>query len=259
MQHALFLPVFGALADPRVVARIAEEAEEAGWDGVFVWDHIAYRPPVTDIADPWITLAAMAAATSSIRLGPMITPVPRRRPVKLAREVATLDLLSGGRVTLGVGIGGDGTGELAATGELPDARARGVMLDEGLAVMRAAWSGERVQHHGEHYTADLVVRPTPVQSPLPVWVAARYGNARPLRRAAEHDGVFPIDLTLPEQLAEVVAAMPAPPFDVAFTMRDDSDPRPFEAVGATWWLRGFDPFTVSGAEVRGVLRAGPLR
>ena len=108
MRSGLFLPLFDELADPAVVARLAAEAEEAGWHGVFVWDHVRWREPVVDVADPWITLAAIATATERIRLGPMVTPLARRRPVKVARETATLDRLSGGRLR--------SASDLAATG-----------------------------------------------------------------------------------------------------------------------------------------------
>src|SRR5436190_14716223 len=106
MRHALFIPLFEELADPTLVARLCAEAEEAGWHGVFVWDHVRWREPVVDVADPWITLAAIATATERIRLGPMVTPLARRRPAKVARETATLDRLSEGRF-LGVGLGSD--------------------------------------------------------------------------------------------------------------------------------------------------------
>jgi alkanesulfonate monooxygenase SsuD/methylene tetrahydromethanopterin reductase-like flavin-dependent oxidoreductase (luciferase family) len=262
VKHALFLPIFDELADPRVTAMIASDAEEAGWDGVFVWDHIGYRDPVDGIADPWVTLAAMAMVTSDVRLGPMITPLPRRRPVKLAREVATLDRLSDGRVTLGVGIGGDGAGELSATGEQLDDRTRGAMLDEGLDILTAAWTGEPLVHKGKHYTADgLFVRPTPVQDTLPIWVAVRYGKAKPLQRARRYQGLFPIEIDDPDKLAETVAALGQVPadYDIAVGAQDDSDPRPYAAAGATWWMRGFSPYGVKEAEVRAVLTAGPQR
>lgn len=267
MRCAAFLPLFDELADPRVVARLAAEAEQAGWDGVFVWDHIAYRPPVQAVADPWVTLAAIACATEQVRLGPMVTPLPRRRPVKLAREVASVDVLSGGRLTLGVGIAGDGSGELSATGEELSDRVRGAMLDEGLAVLQAAWSGERVVHRGEHYVVDgLTVLPTPVQRPgPPVWVAVRSGNRAPLRRAARHDGVFPVQIERPEQLAEVVEGVRAlrdpalGGFDVAVGGPPGTDPRPYEAVGATWWMTGPAAFGLRADTVSGVLREGPPR
>jgi alkanesulfonate monooxygenase SsuD/methylene tetrahydromethanopterin reductase-like flavin-dependent oxidoreductase (luciferase family) len=245
------------------VAALAAEAEEAGWDGVFVWDHLAYRAPVRAVADPWVTLAAIACATSTVRIGPMITPVPRRRPVKLAREVATLDRLSLGRVVLGVGIGGDGAGELSSTGEELDDRTRGAMLDEALEVLTRAWTGEVLHHRGEHYVVDgLALRPTPVQDPLPVWVGVRYGRPRPLLRAARYDGVFPIEIDSPDKLAETLAALGPPtdrPYDVAVGAQDDSDPAPYAAVGATWWMRGFSPYGITADQVRGVLRAGPQR
>ncbi len=263
MQHALFLPLFDELAEPGVVAALAAEAEQAGWDGVFVWDHVAYTAPVEGVADPWVTLAAIACATSRVRIGPMVTPLPRRRPVKLAREVTTLDRLSGGRVTLGVGIGGDGAGEFSGTGEQLDSAARGAMLDEGLAVLAAAWTGEVVEHRGEHYVlSGLTLRPTPVQRPgPPVWVAARYGKPKPLRRAARHDGVFPIGLSDADQLAEVLRDIGPvrPGYDVAVGGPAGTDPRPYADAGATWWMTSFSAYGLTRDAVRGVLLDGPPR
>jgi alkanesulfonate monooxygenase SsuD/methylene tetrahydromethanopterin reductase-like flavin-dependent oxidoreductase (luciferase family) len=189
MRSGLFIPLFDALADPAVVARLCVEAEEAGWHGAFVWDNLRFQEPVVDVADPWITLAAIAFATRGIRLGPMITPLARRRPVKVARETATLDRLSGGRLTLGVGLGSDHFGsELSITGEELDDRRRARMLDASLEILTAAWSGEPVHRRGEHYTVDgMRFLPRPVQRPgVPVWVAGFYGKPRPLRRAARH-------------------------------------------------------------------------
>lgn len=155
MRSGLFLPLFDQLADPAIVARLSAEAEEAGWHGVFVWDHVRWREPVVDVADAWITLAAIATSTERIRLGPMVTPLARRRPVKIARETATLDRLSGGRLTLGVGLGSDRFGsEYSITGEELDDRRRARMLDESLEILAAAWSGEPVHHRGEHYTVE---------------------------------------------------------------------------------------------------------
>jgi alkanesulfonate monooxygenase SsuD/methylene tetrahydromethanopterin reductase-like flavin-dependent oxidoreductase (luciferase family) len=265
MKSALFLPIFDALSDPALVARLAAESEEAGWDGLFVWDHIAYRAPVRSIADPWVTLAAVACATTRLRIGPMVTPLPRRRPVVLARQIASLDQLSAGRLVLGVGTGGDTSRELSATGEQLDDRVRGAMLDEGLALLRAAWTGRPVDHRGGHYTVDgLALLPTPVQpGGPPVWVAARYGNRRPLRRAAGQDGVFPIDLENADQLAEVVADVTAlragrtGRFDVVAGGPPGTDPAPYAAAGATWWAASFSPFDLTVDQVRGVLRDGP--
>ena len=147
MRSGLFVPIFDQLADPALVARLSAEAEDAGWNGFFVWDHVRWREPILEVADAWITLAAIAAATRAIRLGPMVTPLARRRPVKVARETVTLDQLSGGRLTLGVGLGSDRSGnELSITGEELDDRRRARMLDEALEILTAAWSGEPVHH-----------------------------------------------------------------------------------------------------------------
>src|SRR5579862_8359218 len=124
MKHAIDVGPFNELADPRVVARLAARAEERGWDGFFVWDHIAYRPPVQAVADPWVALAAIACATSTLRIGPMVTPLSRRRVHKVARETVTLDLLSSGRLTLGVGLGSPRNGEFEPFGEVADPRER---------------------------------------------------------------------------------------------------------------------------------------
>jgi alkanesulfonate monooxygenase SsuD/methylene tetrahydromethanopterin reductase-like flavin-dependent oxidoreductase (luciferase family) len=267
MKSGLFPPLFDAFADPTVVARLAAEAEEAGWDGFFVWDHIRYRDPVQEVADPWITLAAMAAATERIRLGPMVTPLARRRPVKVARETATLDVLSGGRLTLGVGLGSDSFGsEYSMTGEETDDRRRAAMLDESLEILTAAWSGVPVHHRGEHYFVDgMRFLPRPVQRPgVPVWVAGYYGKPRPLRRAARYQGFFPVNLEDADQMAEIVAALTElrggspDPFDVVASLPPGVDPTPYAAAGATWSMVEFSAEETSADAVRAVIREGPL-
>jgi alkanesulfonate monooxygenase SsuD/methylene tetrahydromethanopterin reductase-like flavin-dependent oxidoreductase (luciferase family) len=266
-RSALWLPLFDELADPLTVARLAAEAEEAGWHGVFVWDQLRWRAPVREVADPWISLAAIAGATERVRLGPMVTPLPRRRPAKVARETATLDSLSRGRLILGVGIGADRfAGELSRTGEQLDDRLRGQMLDESLQILEAAWSGEPVHHRGAHYTIDEVqFLPRPVQRPgVPVWVAGFPGNVKPLRRAARYDGFFPANLEHPDQLSEVVATIAelrrddAAPYDIAVGLPVGVDPVPYAEAGATWWLPEFAPDAVSLDAVRTVLRDGPM-
>lgn len=265
LRSALWLPLFGDLADPVAVARLAADAEEAGWHGFFTWDNLSWRAPVREVADPWITLAAAATATERLRLGPMVTPLARRRPAKVARETVTLDRLSGGRLTMGVGLGLDRFGaEFSATGEQADDRLRGQMLDEALQILAAAWSGRPVHYRGAHYTIDgLRFLPRPVQQPgVPVWVAGFPGNTRPLRRAARYDGFFPVNLEHPDQLAEITAAIAglrqdtASPFDIAIALPPGTDPAPYARAGATWWLTEFDP-PVSLDQVRGVLRDGP--
>ncbi|MET4783310.1 LLM class flavin-dependent oxidoreductase [Glaciihabitans sp. UYNi722] len=265
LRSALWLPLFDELADPKVLARLAAEAEEAGWDGLFVWDHRFWRAPIRQAADPWIALAAVATATERLRIGPMVTTLARRRPAKVARETATLDRLSDGRLTLGVGLGSDRFGgELSKTGEQLDDRTRAQMLDESLEILTAAWSGEPVRHRGEHYIVDDVTfLPRPVQRPgVPVWAAGFPGNVKPIRRAARLDGFFPVNLEHPDQLAEAVAILTElrggqmASYDIAISLPPGVDPQPYAEAGATWWLPEVAPGSPIDT-VRGVLRDGP--
>jgi alkanesulfonate monooxygenase SsuD/methylene tetrahydromethanopterin reductase-like flavin-dependent oxidoreductase (luciferase family) len=264
-SHGLWLPLFDELADPRPVVDLAVLAEAHGWAGFFVWDHVRWREPVRAAADPWIILAAIAHATEAIRLGPMVTPLARRRPAKLARETASLDRLSGGRLIFGVGLGSDRFGgEFSRFGDEERDTVRAAMTDESLEVLRAAWSGEAVGHRGAHYVVDDVTfLPRPVQRPsIPVWIAGFPGKPRPMRRAAEHDGFFPVNLESVEQLAETVETVrhhrgpSATPFDVAVEIEPGTDPAPYEAAGATWCLTGFGPGATLD-RARGVIGDGP--
>lgn len=264
-KMALFYPNFGELADPRVMVKLAVEAEEAGWDGVFVWDHIQYRAPVTDVGDPWTTMAGMVAATERIVTGPLVTPLARRRPQIVARQSVTLDQLSNGRFVLGIGLGLDSSGaELSAFGEELDPKRRASMLDEALDVVQALWSGERVHHDGEHYKAlDVQFLPRPVQQPsIPIWAAGRYPYKAPVRRAARLQGLFPIDLEHPDQLAEMLAIVKAERgsldgFDVVCQGWTGDDPTPWIEAGATWWLIRFDFATITLDVAEHALRTMP--
>jgi alkanesulfonate monooxygenase SsuD/methylene tetrahydromethanopterin reductase-like flavin-dependent oxidoreductase (luciferase family) len=131
-RHGIFVAPFDELYDPRTLAELAAGAEDRGWDGFFLWDHVRYRPPVRAVADPWVALSAIAAATDTIALGPLVTPLARRRAHKLARETVTLDHLSGGRLILGAGLGSDRSGEFTEFGEVADQRERARLLDGGL-------------------------------------------------------------------------------------------------------------------------------
>ncbi|HLV98258.1 MAG TPA: LLM class flavin-dependent oxidoreductase [Ktedonobacterales bacterium] len=278
MQFAIDLPPFGPYSDPHLVAELAHEAEEAGWNGFFLWDHINYQreglPEPLEIADPWITLAAMALRTTSIKLGPMVTPLPRRRPWKLARETVTLDHLSGGRLILGVGLGSDGSGEYHDFGEPTDATVRGAMLDEGLTILTRLWSGEEVSYQGAYYQlAPVRFRPTPVQRPrIPIWVAGIWPHHKPFRRAAQFDGVYPQQrghALMPEDFRAVLAFIQTQrthttPFEaLAYGLTSGSDHAAdaaqvasFAQAGATWWLEHFAPqHTVE--QVRARIRVGP--
>jgi len=149
IQRGLYLPNFGAFGDARRVAELAADAEAAGWDGCFIWDHIA-RPFVTDLVDPWVALAAIAQRTTRIRFGALITPLARRRPWQVARATVSIDRLSGGRLVFGAGIGSGRRVEWDDFGEAPDARTRGAMLDEALQVLSGLWSGQPFAFEGRH-------------------------------------------------------------------------------------------------------------
>ena len=264
VRHGICVANIGTYSDPRVTAELASSAEAAGWEAVFVWDHLGFvwGPPA---ADPWVTLAAVAAATSRVRIGTAVTPVARRRPQVLAQQVATLDLLSGGRVVFGAGLGGVAS-EFERFGEPADARARAERLDEGLELLRRLWSGQEVRHHGPHYVVDgVTLAPTPVQERVPVWI----GGNRPasLRRAARWDGwladnadprTFSAD-ELRNRLRTIHDARESDgPFDVAVLGEAGRvDPADYAAAGATWWLENLHDRRGSPAEIRAVVEAGP--
>jgi alkanesulfonate monooxygenase SsuD/methylene tetrahydromethanopterin reductase-like flavin-dependent oxidoreductase (luciferase family) len=241
MKRGIFLAPFDELADPRLIAELARDAERARFDGFFLWDHVAYREPVEAILDPWVCMAAVAAATERLLIGPLITPPARRRIHKLARESATLDLLSGGRFVFGAGLGSDNSGEFSKFGEEADPRARAQLLDDGLAELQRYWDGAFL--------------PKPAHR-IPIWLAARWPNRRPVRRAARFDGLFPIDLPGPEALAELAAKVPPPPFDIVVTNPVDVDTEPWAQAGATWCLSGFSNQPRLD-DVRAAIAAGP--
>lgn len=258
-RRGLFVAPFDALADPAVVGDLAAAAEAAGWDGFFVWDHLQYGERVRDVADVWTCLAVVAARTERLLLGPMVTPLPRRRPHVLARQAASLAVLSHGRLVLGLGLGDDGAGEFGDFGDEVDPRVRGRMLDEGLEVLTALLSGEPVDHAGEHYAARGVQLRPAVE--VPFWLAGRFGNRAPLRRAARHDGFFVIGLDGPADLDEVVAGLaehsPAPGFDLVVDVTLDQDPAPWLDRGASWVLTRVGPYDLDLDAVRRVIDAGP--
>jgi len=258
MRHALYVAPFDELSDPVAVVDLAIAAEEAGWDAVFVWDHMwrpTHRSP--SVGDAWITLAAMASRTTSIRLGPMVVPLARRRPQKLARESVALDRLSGGRLTMGVGLGVDTDGELQRFGEVVDEHERGDVLDEALELLLELWSGEEVTHRGPKFIADGVrFLPRAIQEPrIPLWSAARGGSGRrPLRRAAQLDGLFPVGAS-DEQLDQMVATIESlrgtlDGFDVAVIAPREADVDRLEQRGVTWVLRSIEPGLTARAAIQ---------
>lgn len=245
--------------DPAELVDLAVRAERAGFDGFFLWDHVNFGNGADspEIVDPWVVLAAIATKTERIVIGTMITPVSRRRPWVLARQTTTLDLLSGGRVVLGVGIGSPSQADFGAFGDETDPVIRAEMLDEGLTILDGLWSGEPFSFTGAHYSLEPVrFRPRAVQRPrIPVWVGGTLPLRKPMSRAARWDGAVPLrwherSLARPsvEDIAGVREQVRAERggvggFDIAVWAEIAEDPAAVTAqlpayaeAGATWWI-----------------------
>ncbi|MGB3633097.1 MAG: LLM class flavin-dependent oxidoreductase [Rubrobacteraceae bacterium] len=273
MHYGIVIANVGDYADPRAAVRLATVAEEAGWEGFFVWDHLGFVWGAPS-ADPWVILSAVAASTERIRIGTDVTPLARRRPHVLANTLATLDILSEGRVIFGAGLGGVPR-EFAAFGDVGDAKERAAMLDEGLTVLERLMSGQEVTHDGEHYTVEgITLAPLPMQLPrIPVWIG---GEAKPaLRRAARWDGwlasATPLDGSIrmsknPEQIETMVVEIKRnrtsdTPFDVALDgytePGDPTLPHTYAEAGATWWLESIHSRRGPLGEMLARVKAGP--
>jgi alkanesulfonate monooxygenase SsuD/methylene tetrahydromethanopterin reductase-like flavin-dependent oxidoreductase (luciferase family) len=275
MKYGFITTNFDYCGDARLLSELAREAENAGWDGFFLWDHIQWGGEPT--VDPWVALSAIAMTTERIRIGPMVTPLPRRHIAKLARETVSLDRLSRGRLILGVGAGGTGRPEYTAFGDFGDPKQRAARLDEGLDVLTALWSGGPVEHSGTYYRAETEGFAPPQQTPrIPIWVAATWPAKKPLRRAARWDGLAPLHSGTPEgkllkpqeirEMADYVNGhrTNAGPFDVAqfgVTRNADDTTRvgSFAEAGATWWVEGVFTWLMDLDYTRERIRSGPPR
>lgn len=280
LSYGIFLAPFAEYADPKRLVALAVMAEEAGWDGVFLWDHVLEGTGLS-VADSFVMTSAIAQATERVRLGMLVTPLARRRPWVFARQSASLDQLSGGRLVVGVGLGHDSRGELSSfSGEVLDARQRAEVLDESLEVLVRFWSGEPVEFEGRHiqvHSASFL--PRPVQRPVPIWVACRAPYRRPLVRAARYQGCFPIfdmgERTIPAppeaaQVASIRAELleKGAPHGIDVICRGDLGLLPaseragrlreLEDAGMTWWLESFAPGDAP-SEVETVVAGGPPR
>lgn len=268
MRYGVYVKSFGEYGNPKVLRDLAVAAEDNGWAGFFVWDLLSaptYDPPV---ADPWVTLAAIAQATSRILLGPMVVPLPRRRPAKLAVEASTLQELSDGRLILGLGTGAgwDYTrfGESAKRKELAE------RLDDGADLLHKFLAGGPVEHQGGYYRATDVQFPP---SEVPVWTSGFWPRTGPVRGARDADGLFPQirdaadDFRLPtvDELATIKAdfarAGGRPNPDIAiWSPSPKSAPNAetagqYEQAGVTWWFQ--DGSEITPAELHKRLAAGP--
>ena len=257
---------------------LAELANARGWDGVFVWE-AAYG------IDAWSLLAAMAARTTRVKLGTMLTPLPWRRPWKVASQVVTLDQLSNGRAILAVGLGAVDN-FLGSTGEELDRKARATMMDEGIDLIKGLWRGN-LTYHGDHHRMDLSSRndlaeiAQPVQRDIPIWVVAAWPSEKSMTRVLRCDGLLPNlvgggpgELIQPSTVREMIAWLherggAGEGFD--FVVEGETEPGdaegaretvgPLGEAGATWWLETrWGNFSNPGEamqQVRKRIEAGP--
>ena len=265
MQYGVYIPNFGPYGDARMLAGLAYEAESAGWDGFFIWDQVSkttLTPDFDAMVDPWVALTAIALRTRTVRLGPLVTPLSRRRPWVVARETVSLDHLSNGRLIFGVGAGG-GYFDFEALGEPANAARLAALLDEGLQVLTGLWSGEPCHHQGAAYhIREAQFLPRPLQTPrIPIWVGGVWPAKAPMRRAARFDGVVPIGRDLPitamlspremREIANYVRNQPGytPPFEIVHMgITEGTDPAhdreviaSYQQAGVTWWIEKILP------------------
>ena len=253
MRWGLSISLSGELSDPGVLADVAVAAEAAGWDGVFVWDHLWNRTFVP-FADPFVTLAAIAVATERVSIGTMVTALPRRRPQLVAQATTSLDRLSGGRMVLGLGLGVDSYGEYSAFDEpAADDRARAGVLDAGIELLVPMLAGGPVPGAGGQVTT-----PAGVQQPrVPIWIAGRAGLGAGPRRVGRHRleglALVSVDAWAPEHVTAALeaGALAAGTLDVALVGGAYPDPEALGAAGATWCI----PEVLPGATAADALTA----
>ena len=265
MQYGLTLPNVGMYGDACTLSDLARLAEEAGWDGFFLWDTLHFQAEKKAVCDPWIALAAIAMRTERIKIGTMVAALTRRRPWKMARETITLDHLSHGRFILGVGAGDGSDRGFTDFGEERDVRKRAKLLDESLEILQGLWSGRPFSYSGECYhVKEITFLPPPVQTPrIPIWIGGLWPREGPISRAARFDGINAFtkrndgtfaDLT-PDEIHQLKRFMderrtaPAP-FDIVtggrvFDAVHDEQARAllraYAAAGATWCLENIWP------------------
>lgn len=282
MKYGLEVANGGEIAHPSVLKELAREAEDAGWDGIYLEDYIVWQGHADlPTYDPWVLLAAMASSTSRIRLGTTVTPISRRRPWKLAREAVTLDHLSNGRLTLGIGLGDLGDPGFAAVGEKTSLTTRAEIVDEALTIVVGLWSGTSFTFHGKHFKIDsLRCLPVPVQRPrIPIWVGGSWPFAGVIHRSALYDGFvggkrhgddedWRLSVAEVQSLRASIQAIKGG--DQAFEIAlggappgDDieADRRYVEAVGAagaTWWMEYVSDDVGDLEAIRRLVRSGPL-
>jgi hypothetical protein len=280
MKFAVDVPNHGEYSDPMLLLELAQEVEAAGWDGFFIWDHIAKSSDRSlPVVDPWVVLSAVAVKTSRILLGPMITPIARRRPWKLARETVSLDRLSDGRLILGVGLGARSSAEFSVFGDEGEPLVRAAMLDEALEILEGLWRGKPFAYHGVHYQIEeTIFQPKPIQSPrIPIWVGGTWPHKKPLQRAVRWDGAFLIgaghsyvEMLAPGEIEDVISEIKKlrlldDHFEIVHLgitpgkdlQEDEHIVAAYADLGVTWWLENINPQRGTLDQMRKRIRRGP--
>jgi alkanesulfonate monooxygenase SsuD/methylene tetrahydromethanopterin reductase-like flavin-dependent oxidoreductase (luciferase family) len=264
-KFAIGVPNVGPYSDPALLCALARCAEDARWDGFFLWDHLLY-PQGWPVIDPWVVLSAIASQTKRLSLGLLVAALPRQLPWEVAKRAVSIDHLGSRRE------------EYAAFGQAADERHRGDRLDEALQVITGLWSGESFSFQGEHFTVSAPpMHPQPVRQPrIPIWVGGRWPNRRPFRRAARWDGVFPTHVShgqgetmTPAELRQIVEFVReqrpgSTAFDVALEGKtpeggdDAADTvQEYVSAGLTWWIEALGWWRGDTTAARARVAAGP--
>jgi len=276
MKFGIYAPNFGnTFGNPKRVTKLAIEAEKSGWDGFFLWDHIFNTEGFPNTVDPFIALTSVAENTEKIHIGTTVTPLPRRRPWKLARETVTLDILSEGRLILGIGLGGPS--EFSVMNEETNLRIMAQMADEQLEILNGLWSGEEFSYTGKHYKIDKVkFLPRPVQRPrIKIWGAGTWPKKGPFKRAAKLDGVIPLsedyrDPLTPDDYRNMIEYMkkhglryPYDIVEISFDITKSDDKKrtilDFQDAGVNWWLELVMDWTGSYEKIKDIIMQGPTQ
>jgi alkanesulfonate monooxygenase SsuD/methylene tetrahydromethanopterin reductase-like flavin-dependent oxidoreductase (luciferase family) len=275
-QYGLYVPNYGRACSPQALAQLAVEAEDYGWDGFFIWDSICGEDRRLPTVDAFTTLAAVASNTKRIRLGTTVTALARLRPWRVARETVTIDHLSNGRLTLGVGLGYPPDQEFERFGEDPNDRVRAAKLDEALDILVGLWSGKPFAYSGKHFTVKRTqFYPPSKQKPrIPIWVGGFWPCRKPFRRAAKWDGAIPLvvpaKLPQPKDLRQIldyvrVYRTTKTPFDMVkigwtsgvLRKKDVEKMAKFEEAGMNWWLESLYGMTNYPKKMLRRIRIGP--
>lgn len=272
IKFGIYIANHGITSNPEDYIKLVKSGEEYGWDGFFLWDHV-YTPWAKDqdVLDPWIILSAIASQTNNIAIGTTVTPLARRRPMKIAREAITIDRLSSGRFILGVGLGG--TAELKAIGEEENPKIRGEMLDESLEILKGLWSGKLFTFDGKHFKIKEPVKFKP-KGNIKIWVGGTWPNKKPFQRAAKYDGIFPLkagseDPSLyPQDYREILSYIgkyrkSLESFDLIKSIvtigdkEEDAYIHDFMNMGVNWLLEAFWSERCSLKEIQKRIELGP--